>query len=359
MTTLTPTERSFRAHDGYLVAMAQPERSNSRGIFGRIAAGASDRVLDIVDPNLVLEYVDVDGLLARVDVNALLDRVDVDQLLDQVDVNQLLDRVDVNRLMDRVDIDGLMDQVDVPRLVDRAGIPDIVAESTGHLTGSALDMFRRPIVGLDEIIIRAANRLLRRPMAELPQGPGDLVEWVEERRGFDSATKTGRYAGPLTRLLAVMVDFFVVTFGLTAIFAGGQFLIGLFLPDFAFPTNQGFIYAGVLAGWAFIYLWTSWAVFGKSVGMMMLGVRVVSSDGSLVLRGRQPLIRVLTFPLSILILGLGLIGAIFNRRRQTWHDRLARTSVVYDWGSRSVQMPTPLADYLTRKGANPYAEAPE
>lgn len=30
-----------------------------RGLLGRVAAGASDRVLEIVDPNIVLDHVDV------------------------------------------------------------------------------------------------------------------------------------------------------------------------------------------------------------------------------------------------------------------------------------------------------------
>jgi uncharacterized RDD family membrane protein YckC len=67
---------------------------------------------------------------------------------------------------------------------------------------------------------------------------------------------------------------------------------------------------------------------------------------------RQPLIRVLVYPLSFLVLGLGLLGVVFNPQRRAWHDRLAKTTVVYDWGSRTVTMPTPLADYLARKGAD-------
>jgi hypothetical protein len=33
--------------------------------------------------------------------------------------------------------------------------------------------------------------------------------------------------------------------------------------------------------------------------------------------------------LSILPLGLGIIWCIFDRRRQTWHDKIANTAVVY------------------------------
>lgn len=321
--------------------MTRLERSD-KGIFGRMASEASDRVLDIVDPNLVLDHVDVDALIQRIDMNGLLDRIDI---------NALLGRVDINSLMDRVDIDALMERVNVEALVDRAGIPEIVAESTSHLTGSALDFFRRPIVGLDEIIFRALNRLIGREPGEFPQGPGDLPERMDHQHGATVAIKTGRYAGPLTRLLAFVVDTAVVTLGFTLLVAGVVFVIRLFDPEFAVPEQSGLIYSVSLVLWSFFYLWVSYALFGKTIGKAILGVRVVSSDGHIVLKGRQPFLRVLTYPLSFIVFGIGLLGVGFNRQRQAWHDRFANTAVVYDWGSRAAGMPTPLADYLARKGA--------
>lgn len=315
-----------------------------------MASGASERMLGVVDPNLVLDHVNVDALLDRVDVNALLDRIDVNELLDRIDINRLLERVDADALMGQVDVDALMERMDIQAIVERAGIPEIVAESTGHLTGSALDMFRRPIVGLDEIVFRGANRVVGRDPNQLPEGPGDLIQWVDERKTTEGV-KTGRYAGPLTRLLAVMFDSAVVSFGFTLLVAGLVFVIRLFEPAFEIPDGSGVFYGIALVVWSFLYLWISYAVFGKTIGKMFVGVRVVSSDGHAVLKGRQPLIRVLTYPISFLVFGLGLLGIVFNPHRQAWHDRFARTAVVYDWGSRTATMPTPLADFLARKGA--------
>lgn len=323
--------------------MTRPERDEEKGFLGRMASEASDRVLDIVDPNMVLDHVDVDALLERVDVNALLDRVDV---------NRLLERVDINRLMDKVDIDALMDRVDVESIVDRAGIPEIVMESTSHLTGSALDFFRRPIVGLDEIVFLGSNRLLGRHPNEYPKGPGDLVHWAEEHTGRRDGVKTGKYAGPLTRLLAVMLDSVIITFGFTLFVAGLVFLIRLFSPEYEIPESGGIWYGISLTVFAFLYLWLSYTVFGKTIGKMILGVRVVSADGHVVLKARQTFIRVITYPLSFVILGIGLLGVVFNPHRQAWHDRFAKTAVVYDWGSRAATMPTPLAEFLDRRGAS-------
>ena len=331
--------------------MARRNDDADRGLLGRLASGASDRMLDILDPNTVLSHVDVDALLDRVDVNALLDRVDVNRLLDRVDVDRLLDMVNIDALMERLDIDALVARVDVQGLVDRAGIPDIIVESTGHLTGSALDLFRRPLVGLDEIIYRGANRLVGRSVSDYPEGPGGLVDWVEGHADDKKAIKTGRYGGPLTRLLAVIIDSVVVSFGFTLLVAGVVFVLGLVAPGFEMPETSGIVYGLSLLVFSFFYLWVSYTVFGKTIGKMTLGLRVVSSDGHIAMSSRQPLIRVLTYPLSFLVLGIGLLGVVFNPQRRAWHDRLAKTAVVYDWGSRTVTMPTPLADYLARKGA--------
>jgi uncharacterized RDD family membrane protein YckC len=315
-----------------------------------MASGASDRMLHIVDPNMVLDHVDVDALLDRVDVNELLDRVDVNELLERVDVNRLLERVDVDALMDRVDVDALMARVDVEDLVERAGIPDIVLESTSHLTGSALDLFRRPLVGLDEITFRAANRLIGRRVDGFPEGPGHLVDWVEEHEDKEGI-KTGRYGGPLTRLLAVMIDSAVISFGFTLVVAALVFVLNLVAPSFTPPEVSGLAYGVGLLVFSFFYLWVSYAVFGKTIGKTILGLRVVSADGHAAMSARQPFVRVITYPLSFLFLGIGLLGVVFNPQRQAWHDRFAKTAVVYDWGSRAATMPTPLADYLERRGA--------
>jgi uncharacterized RDD family membrane protein YckC len=339
--------------------MTRPQESEERGLFSRIAGGASDRVLDIVDPNVVLDHVDVDRVLDRVDINSLLERVDVNDFLDRIDINQLLDRVDINQLLDRVDIDALLGRADIDALVqrmdvkavvDRAGIPEIVAESTSHLTGSALDLFRRPLVGLDELLFRGANRLVRRDPTTYPSGPSDLVGWVDKHVESGTAVRTGRYAGPLTRLLAAIIDGFFLTVSFTLIVGGLQYIVQLFAPDFVFPSDQGLIYGLVLALWGFTYLIASIAIFGKTLGKAVLGLRVVTSSGDPALRKKEPFVRALTFPLSF-ILALGFFGIVWGRERRAWHDHFAGTAVVYEWGSRTASLPTPLAKYLERRDA--------
>ncbi|MEX1126111.1 MAG: RDD family protein [Acidimicrobiia bacterium] len=341
---IEPDPTDLREPESPSESTPDPDR---RGLLTRMARGASERVLDVVQPDMVLDLVDVNSLLERVEINSLLDRVDV---------NALLARVDVDALLARADIDALMARVDVEAIVDRAGIPAIVAESTSHLTGSALDMFRKPIVGIDEIVFRGLNRLVGRDPTQFPGGPGQLTEWVDEKvEGVvaePAAIRTGRYAGPVTRLLAVMVDTLVVTAGFTLIVAVLRFLVDLLLGDSVTIPETGLWYGIGLGVWAFLYVWLSLAVFGKTAGKTVLGLRVVGADGTVALQGNRALIRTITYPLSIAILGLGLFGIVWGRERRAWHDHFAGSAVVYDWGSRAAQMPSPLADWLERRASS-------
>jgi uncharacterized RDD family membrane protein YckC len=287
-------------------------------------------------------------VLGYVDVNALLDRVDINALLDRIDIEVLIGRIDIDELLKRADIDALMERVDVRALVDRAGIPEIVAESTSHLTLSALDLFRKPIVGIDEIVFRGLNRLIRRNPRDFPTGPGALVNWVDEHTQ-ETGLRTGRYAGPVTRFIAFVLDSLIVTTGFTLIVAGVTYLVELVTSQ-QVEVGQGMWYVLGFILWAFLYLWLSVAIFGKTLGKTVMGVRVVGADGSVALHSRQAFVRALTYPLSYAIIGLGLLGVVFGRERRAWHDHFAGTAVVYDWGSRTARMSTPLAAWLERKG---------
>jgi len=316
-----------------------PQENEKKGFFRRAARGASERVLDVVDPDMVLGHVDVNALIDRVDINALLDRIDIEVLISRIDIDELLKRAD---------IDALMERVDVKALVDRAGIPEIVAESTSHLTLSALDLFRKPLVGIDEIVFKGINRLFRRDPQSFPTGPGALVDWVDEHTE-DIGVRTGRYAGPVTRFIALVLDILIVTTGFTVIVAGASYLVELVSPIEVEPA-RGLWYIVGFVVWALLYLWLSIAIFGKTPGKTVMGVRVVDSDGSLALHSRQSLIRAISYPVSFVVLGLGLLGVLFGRERRAWHDHFAGTAVVYDWGSRTARLSTPLAAWLERKG---------
>ena len=104
--------------------------------------------------------------------------------------------------------------------------------------------------------------------------------------------------------------------------------------------------------WEFIYFAYQWALSGKTIGMAVLGIRVVTTDGSPI-GARQAVIRTLTLPLSFLLLGLGFLGILTNRDRHALHDRLAGTAVVYSWDARAARL-----RWLAKQDARVRPEAP-
>jgi len=320
-------------------------------------------VLDRVDVDALIGQVELDELLARIDVNQLLDRVDVDRLLDRVDVNRLLDGVDVNRLLDGVDVDRLLDGVDVNRLVDRvdvqavtkrANVGGLVAQSTSQVAGSTLDVARRQAVGLDTLVMGLVDRLLGRDPAEQPLGPPELVAQEMESRpaaGPGRSLISGYYAGPLSRLLAYLIDSFVAftAAGLISTIIVGSINV-MFAANLQWDWRAGVFGLVAFSIWFFVYFWVGVAVSGRTPGMSVLGIKVVEKEGTPVSPGHAA-IRALVMPISALTV-VGVLGIVFDARQRALHDLAAKTAVVYDWGDRPAELPAPLSQWLADRGVD-------
>jgi uncharacterized RDD family membrane protein YckC len=151
-----------------------------------------------------------------------------------------------------------------------------------------------------------------------------------------AVTQQGHYAGAATRLLAYALDQTVATGTYTAGVAAVSWLVSLLMPPdikiAPFVGLAGFFYLV----WLALYFGYPWATSGKSLGMAVLGLRVVAEDGS-PLAPKRAIVRVLTFPLGFLTLGIGFLGILFNRERQAIYDKIAHSAVVYDWDARSAR----------------------
>lgn len=149
--------------------------------------------------------------------------------------------------------------------------------------------------------------------------------------------RQGHYAGGVTRLVAFAADagasWGLFTLGAAAVAFSVQLVTG---QKFSL-TNHQVVSLGAAVVWEFLYFSYQWALSGRTIGMALLGVRVVDAGGSPI-GTRQAVIRTLTLPLSFLILGLGFVGILTNRHRQALHDRLARTAVVYSWDARAARL---------------------
>lgn len=72
-----------------------------------------------------------------------------------------------------------------------------------------------------------------------------------------------------------------------------------------------------------------WALLGRTPGMMVFGLRVVTVDGGPPGAGRS-IVRALGYWVSAVALA-GFAWIAVDRHRQGFHDKLAGTYVVYDW----------------------------
>jgi uncharacterized RDD family membrane protein YckC len=84
---------------------------------------------------------------------------------------------------------------------------------------------------------------------------------------------------------------------------------------------------------AAIYYLFFWTLTGQTPGKMLLGIKVVSLDGSS-LTFWQALRRFVCYFLSALALYVGYLWVLVDNRRQGWHDKLSGTIVVYVWDAR-------------------------
>lgn len=77
----------------------------------------------------------------------------------------------------------------------------------------------------------------------------------------------------------------------------------------------------------FVFFWT---LAGVTPGKALAGLRVVTRDGrhlSLV----RSIIRLFGYWVSTLLYGLGYLWIAIDNRREAWHDKIARTAVIYAW----------------------------
>jgi uncharacterized RDD family membrane protein YckC len=67
---------------------------------------------------------------------------------------------------------------------------------------------------------------------------------------------------------------------------------------------------------------------GQTLGKRMFGVRVVKADGGRFVTYPQALVRVLSFVLTSIPLGVGQVAMLWDQQRRSWSDHIAGTRVV-------------------------------
>jgi uncharacterized RDD family membrane protein YckC len=138
----------------------------------------------------------------------------------------------------------------------------------------------------------------------------------------------GHYAGIATRFVAFLADVVIIL----ALFAIGgrllEYLLGLLVGHEVTFADSGQRAEVVLGVWVFAAFAVPVAVAGRTVGMGIIGLRVVRADGE-PLGGGRAVVRTLVLPLSFALFGIGFLLILLRTDRRALHDLLAGSAVVY------------------------------
>ena len=147
----------------------------------------------------------------------------------------------------------------------------------------------------------------------------------------------GHYAGIVTRLAAFAIDVLVAA----ALFALAghvvEYVLSSLLGRSEALSNAPALAVVLLVIWYLLYFAYPLAVGGRTLGMAVVGLLVVTKDGRNI-GGWQAVIRTLFLPLSVVFLGIGGLIVLVNRDRRALHDLIAGTSVVYSWNARAARL---------------------
>ena len=147
----------------------------------------------------------------------------------------------------------------------------------------------------------------------------------------------GHYAGIVTRTAAFTIDLLLAM----TLFAGGgravEFVLSSVLGHDVALSDAPVVSSIALGLWLLGYFAYPIAVSGRTPGMALVGLRVVTKDGRDLDAGRA-VVRTVVLPLSLLLLAIGILMILINRNRRALHDLIAGTAVVYSWNARAARL---------------------
>lgn len=182
----------------------------------------------------------------------------------------------------------------------------------------------RPASPLDRESVR---RNAARSAARVRQ-PGDMQQPLDlrERQGQirsrpdEALYCDARVALPAQRAVAAGLDGVVVMLG-SAMFLGTAFFFGV---DFGTLGNFLLLPAAMIAVVAILYRGLWCLVNRDTPGMRFAGLRLVDFDGRAPRREHR-IVRQFAGLLSLLSAGVGLVWALVDEERLTWHDHISKT----------------------------------
>ena len=173
----------------------------------------------------------------------------------------------------------------------------------------------------------------------------------------------GQYGGFFSRMSAFIVDSVIITL----IVLLTNWLISRLL-QFYTPIQigscepiQGFDLVNIschLTTWTlsiftavfpFFYFLSFWILAGRTPGQFGLGIAVVRLDGRRI-TFFSGMLRMIGYVIGFLSLGIGFLWILVDDRRQGWHDKIAKTCVIYTWeGRQDDQFVDRVSNWINRR----------
>lgn len=165
-------------------------------------------------------------------------------------------------------------------------------------------------------------------MAQPPQAPPPYQPYPPTVA--DGPAPGVRFAGPVQRLVAYLIDGFVtgMVYLVIALILGA-IIAAAGSADMGFIVGLGIIlyFLAFLAVWL-LYFPYFWQKSGQTPGMKVMRIRVVRDEDGGPVSWMSGIIRLFGYFVSSAVFYLGFIWILVDRRKRGWHDLMAGTCVV-------------------------------
>lgn len=145
-----------------------------------------------------------------------------------------------------------------------------------------------------------------------------------------------RYAGFWRRAAASLIDNLIFGLALAVLYLIFGLSVPLAPPEIAASAHAPkFLLNSLLPAVITVFLWIK---FLGTPGKLLMGCQVVDAGSGGSLRVGQAALRYLGYFVSLLPLGLGFLWVAWDKRKQGFHDKIAKTVVILEDPAR---MPLP------------------
>jgi uncharacterized RDD family membrane protein YckC len=151
---------------------------------------------------------------------------------------------------------------------------------------------------------------------------------MKEIRNQRARDAQGRRAGFVSQAMGVVLDSAVIiALDVAALAAFGFVRFIVNDDDWEMPQPGPVLGVIILTVIGVALLWSAWSGSGRAPGMAVLGLRVVSRDGTRLSSRRAFWGAVI----GVLTLGLGVGWVLVSKKNKSIYDIVCGTNVVYEW----------------------------